>query len=237
MIYPYPVAILAGGLATRLRPLTEKIPKSLVPIHGEPFISHQLRLLKKQGIEQVVICAGYLGTMIEEIVGQGDAFGLRVQYVFDGPILLGTGGALKKALPLLGENFFVLYGDSYLPCDFLAVQEAFIQRKKRALMTVYYNQGVWDSSNVEYRDGVILCYDKKNRTDKMHYIDYGLGIFNQNAFTAIEEDTPNDLADLYQILLQQNQLSAYEVLKRFYEIGSHTGIEEFTHYILQEEMQ
>ena len=237
MTSPYPVAILAGGLATRLRPITEKIPKALLSIQGEPFIYHQLRLLRKNGIREVVICAGYLGEMIEEYVGHGSSFGLQVKYIFDGPILLGTGGALKKALPLLGENFFVLYGDSYLPIDFLAVQQAFIKGQKQALMTVYHNQGAWDSSNVEYRDGTIICYDKKERTQKMQYIDYGLGIFNHHAFTSLQEAEPSDLADVYQILLQQDQLAAYEAVDRFYEIGSLAGIEEFTHYILEEEMQ
>jgi MurNAc alpha-1-phosphate uridylyltransferase len=237
MTKTYPVAILAGGLATRLRPITEKIPKALLPIHGEPFIYHQLRLLKKQGIDEVVICVGYLGEMIEDYVGKGGSFGLNVQYVFDGNILLGTGGALKKALPLLGDRFFVLYGDSYLPCNFLAIQEAYKRSQKQALMTLYYNQGAWDSSNVVYKDGAILCYDKKNRNDRMHHIDYGLGVFNKEVFTSTPEGEPCDLADIYQVLLQKEQLAAYEVPERFYEIGSLAGIKEFTQYILQEAMQ
>src|ERR1017187_10509359 len=113
-----PVAILAGGLGTRLRPLTTTLPKSLVEVNGEPFLVHQLRLLRGNQIEHVVVCAGYLGEMIRESIGEGQALGLRVDYAFDGPTLRGTGGASKNALPLLGEAFFVLYGDSYLPCDY-----------------------------------------------------------------------------------------------------------------------
>lgn len=232
----YPVAILAGGLATRLRPLTETIPKSLILIQGEPFIFHQLRLLKKQGIERVVICVGYLGDHIEKKVGYGDNFGLQIQYSYDGSTLLGTGGALKKALPLLADDFFVLYGDSYLPCDFETIQTAYQRQKqqnppKRALMTVYPNQGAWDASNVEYREGAIVQYDKQNRNASMQHIDYGLGIFNQWVFSSISDTQPTDLATIYQDLLQQQQLAAYEVSVRFYEVGSSQGIQEFTHYI------
>ena len=232
----YSLAILAGGLGTRLFPLTEKIPKALLPINGEPFIYHQLRSLKKQGIERVVICAGHLGEMIVDSVRDGKSFGLDVQYVFDGSTLLGTGGALKKAIPLLGEDFFVLYGDSYLPCDFHAVQNTYKLQKKLALMTLYHNQGAWDSSNVEFNNGSIIAYDKQKLTPKMQFIDYGLGIFNKAAFDSVQEDKPSDLAAIYQFLLQQNQLAAYEVPERFYEIGSIEGIKEFTNYILQEEL-
>src|SRR2546426_2314152 len=136
-----PVVILAGGLATRLRPLTEAIPKALIDINGEPFLAHQLRLLRANGIEQVIICAGHLGELVREYAGDGSRFGLRVEFVFDGPRLLGTAGALKRALPALGQAFFVLYGDSYLPCDYRAVQAAFVQSGKYALMTVFHNQG------------------------------------------------------------------------------------------------
>src|SRR5712691_5353435 len=128
----FPVVILAGGLATRLRPLTETIPKALIDVNGEPFIAHQLRLLRTNGIERVVVCAGYLGEMIQEYVGIGVRFGLHVAFVFDGPKLLGTAGAIKRALPLLGPEFFVLYGDSYLPCDYHAVQSSFMRANKLA---------------------------------------------------------------------------------------------------------
>jgi len=174
----FPVVILAGGLATRLRPLTETIPKSLVNINGEPFIVHQLRLLQRNGIKKVVMCIGYLGEQIIARIGDGSEFDLQVSYVFDGPKLLGTAGAIKKALPELPEHFFVLYGDSYLPCDYAAVQKSFLNCRKQALMTVFKNNGQWDSSNVEFKFGQIINYDKKNKTDRMHYIDYGLGILS-----------------------------------------------------------
>ena len=145
-----PVAILAGGLATRLRPATERIPKALIEINGEPFLAHQLRLLRRKGIERAVLCAGYLGEQLRAYAGSGEAFGLRIDYSFDGPTLLGTAGAIRRALPLLGDSFLVLYGDSYLPCDYVAVASAFDRQNKSGLMTIYHNEGRWDWSNVEF---------------------------------------------------------------------------------------
>jgi N-acetyl-alpha-D-muramate 1-phosphate uridylyltransferase len=223
-----PVAILAGGLATRLRPLTEKIPKALLEIAGEPFIAHQLRLLRAHGIERVVLCVGYLGEMVREYVGDGRQFGMSVEYSFDGPVLRGTGGAIRQALPLLGDSFFVLYGDSYLPCDYAAIQESFLQSGRTGLMTVFRNEGLWDSSNVEFGEGRIIAYDKKNRSERMRYIDYGLGLFHRRAFDAVGADDVYDLARLYQGLLKAGELAGYEVPERFYEIGSVAGIEELS---------
>ena len=226
-----PVTILAGGLATRLRPLTETIPKALVEINGEPFLAHQLRLLERGGVDRVVLCVGYRGEQIREYAGDGSAFGLRVAYSFDGPRLLGTAGAVRRALPLLGEQLFVLYGDSYLPCDYAAVEQAFLASGKLAMMTVFPNRGLWDTSNVEFMNGAITAYDKVNRTAAMQHIDYGLGVFRSQAFDLVEEDQPMDLAVLYQQLLRHGELAAYEVPTRFYEIGSVEGIRELEGFL------
>lgn len=227
-----PIIILAGGLATRLRPMTETIPKALVLIKGEPFIAHQLRLLQRHGFTKIILCLGYLGEQIQAFVGDGSRFGMQITYIFDGPQLLGTGGAIKRALPCLEQDaFFVLYGDSYLPCDYAAVQTAFVASSQKALMTVFCNNGSWDTSNVEFANGKILAYDKQNRTPRMHYIDYGLGILTQALFADLAESTYCDLAHIYQKLLQQQQLAAYEVSQRFYENGSFTGIAELETYL------
>jgi NDP-sugar pyrophosphorylase family protein len=218
-----PVAILAGGLATRLGSLTEKTPKSLIPIAGEAFIAHQLRLLKGNGIQHVILCVGHLGEMIESAVGDGSAFGMNIDYSYDGATLLGTAGAIRHAQPKLGKNFFVLYGDSYLPCDYSAIEREFSRRGKLGLMSVFRNVGQWDTSNVEFEGGKILAYSKKDRTPRMKYIDYGLGVFNRAAF---DRATVTDLADVYSGLLQEDQLAAFEVRDRFYEIGSPAGMQE-----------
>lgn len=226
-----PIVILAGGLATRLRPLTETIPKSLVDVNGEPFIAHQLRLLAAHNIKKVTLCLGYLGEMVKDIIQDGSQFGLHIDYVFDGPTLLGTAGAIKRALPSLDDHFFVLYGDSYLPCDYAAVQNTFLNSGKTALMTVFRNQGLWDKSNVDYSNGEILIYDKQLQTENMHHIDYGLGVFHKSAFDQVPENQVYDLAVLYQTLLHDRQLAAFEVNKRFYEVGSFAGITELGYYL------
>jgi NDP-sugar pyrophosphorylase family protein len=225
------VAILAGGLATRLRPITETIPKALIEIAGEPFINHQLRYLKKQGISSVVLCIGYLGEMIKSVVGDGSQFGLQVHYSFDGPKLLGTGGAIKAALPMLGSDFYIFYGDSYLPIEFAPVEKAYFSSNKLGLMTVLRNNNQWDKSNVIYENGILVEYNKELVKPNMSYIDYGLGILRADVFSAYPEGEPFDLSKVYNDLSLKNQLFGFEVQDRFYEIGSHQGIVETEEYL------
>ncbi len=220
------IAVLAGGLATRLYPVTQKMPKSMIDINGKPFVHHQLELLKKNGLEHVVLCIGYMGGMIQDYVKDGRRFGLKVTYSFDGDNLLGTGGAIKKALPELHEVFFVMYGDSYLPAGFLPVSDYFLRHNKKALMTIIKNDNKWDKSNVVFNNGAITGYNKKVTVPEMKYIDYGLGIFRRACFDGIKENEIADLADVYKGLASENELIGYEVEERFYEIGSFKGIEE-----------
>jgi NDP-sugar pyrophosphorylase family protein len=221
-----PVAILAGGLATRLRPITEKIPKSLVPVAGKPFLAHQLELLQSRGIRRAVLCIGYLGEMIQREFGNGSTYGIRLDYSFDGPKPLGTGGAIKRALPLLGDEFFVLYGDSYLPVEYRPIAEFFRHSGKLGCMTVYRNEGHYDTSNVVFRDGEIAVYDKKDRPPEMRHIDYGLSLFKAAVFNSYSADQPFDLAEVMGRLVRERQLAGYEVRERFYEIGSPAGLAE-----------
>jgi NDP-sugar pyrophosphorylase family protein len=227
-----PVAILAGGLATRLRPITEKIPKALVEVAGRPFIAWQLEDLARQGVRRVVMCTGYLGEQIEAVVGDGSAFGLDVLYSPDGPVLLGTGGAIKQALPMLGDQFFVLYGDSFLPVDYQAVEASFASSGQPALMTVLRNGNRWDKSNVLFRDGCLQEYNKHAPRPEMEFIDYGLGVLSASVFTDYAPGKPFDLADVYHALSLQGCLAGFEVHERFYEMGSHGGLKETEAYFL-----
>lgn len=226
-----PVVILAGGLGTRMRQVGENLPKALLDINGEPFLAHQLRLLHKNGIRHAVLCIGHLAGQIETYAGDGARFGMKIDYSYDGPALLGTGGAIRKALPKLPDAFFVLYGDSYLTCDFAAVQKTFQESGKKALMTVLKNEGRWDKSNVEFADGKIVVYDKTLNSPAMKHIDYGLGLFKRSVFEALPEDTKIDLAKVYQDLLSAGELGACEMSERFYEIGSPVGLLEFRAYL------
>jgi len=222
----FPVAILAGGLATRLRPITEKIPKLLIEVADKPFLSHQIRLLKAAGLTRLVLCVGHLGEKIVERYGDGAAWGVQIDYVFDGPKLLGTGGALIGALPKLGETFYVLYGDSYLPIDYRAAGDFFLRSGRAGLMTVFENHGRFDSSNVWFEEGEIRLYDKKNKLPQMHHIDYGLGIFHTSAFDAFPRDAVVDLAAGQKSLVERHQLAGLEFKQRFYELGSPEGLKE-----------
>jgi NDP-sugar pyrophosphorylase family protein len=227
-----PVAILAGGLATRLRPITERIPKSLVDVAGRPFAEYQIELLVRHGFTDIVFLLGHLGEMVRESLGDGARWGARLRYVFDGPRALGTGGAIRRALPELGAAFLVLYGDSYLECGYAAIERAFLLSGKGGLMTVYRNEDRFDRSNVLYADGGIHRYDKHARTPEMRHIDYGLGAFHQAAFARWPADEAFDLEAVYRYLLTRDDLAGYEVPERFYEIGSVSGLEETRAYLL-----
>lgn len=222
----WPVAILAGGLATRLRPITEKVPKGLITVAGRPFLVHQLRLLHGAGIRKAVLCVGYRGEMIREELGDGAKLGVEVRYSFDGPELLGTGGALKKAVPLLGDQFFVLYGDSYLPIEYATPARVFEASGKLGLMTVFRNENRWEPSNVWFEEGEIRRYHKKELTPEMKHIDYGLGLLRPEALANWPNDRPFDLARVYQDLIGRKELAGYEIAQRFYEIGSPQGLTE-----------
>ena len=226
-----PVVILAGGLGTRVRQFGEHVPKALLDINGEPFLGHQLRLLKRNGIGHVVLCLGHLAEQIEQYAGDGSRFGLKLEYSFDGPALLGTAGAIRNALSKLSGPFFVLYGDSYLTCDFAAVQQTFLSSGKNALMTVLKNEGRWDKSNVEFSGGRILTYDKQSNSPALKHIDYGLGLFKPDIFQALAPGEKVDLASVYQEQLKRGELAAFEVAERFYEIGSPQGLLELRDYL------
>jgi len=229
-----PLALLAGGLGTRLGKTTAQCPKSLVEVAGRPFIEHQLALLASRGIRHLVICVGHLGQAIEQTVGDGRRWGLQVQYSSDGPHLRGTAGALRHALPLLGDTFWVLYGDSYLETDFAApLRRLQDDAEAWGVMTVCRNRNQWDRSNVLLRAGRVAAYDKHNPSPEMEYIDYGLGVLRAEALAGGEE---TDLADVYRRLAGSGRLLAHPVRGRFYEIGSLQGRSETEARLLAHEV-
>jgi NDP-sugar pyrophosphorylase family protein len=226
-----PIAVLAGGLGTRLYPVTATIPKSLVDIAGAPFVAHQLKLFKSHGIREAVLCVGHLGEQIEEFVGDGRRFGVNVRFCYDGNKLRGTGGALRNALSLLGDEFLVTYGDSYLDISYAEVVTAFRKSGVPALMTVMENRDSWDRSNVELSGDKVTRYDKKNRTPSMHFIDYGLLAMRPAAFAGWQDPEVFDLAELLGSLAEQSALAAFETKMRFYEAGSASGIADLAEHL------
>jgi NDP-sugar pyrophosphorylase family protein len=226
-----PIAVLAGGLATRLGGLTEKVPKSMLQVAGKPFIAHQLDLFRREGLRQVVLCTGHMSEVIENFVGDGHRFGIEVAYSVERGRLLGTGGALRNALPLLGSEFFVIYGDSYLDIAFRPVAEAFRRSGRRGLMTVFHNSGRWGPSNVACYGNKILAYSKKTASDMMH-IDFGLSVLKASVLDDFAQDLAFDLEAVYRKLIETNDLAGYSVTQRFYEIGSVAGLFATENYIL-----
>ncbi len=220
-----PVAILAGGLAKRLKKNTLNKPKALIDIAGKPFISRQLSYLSNQNIKNIVICTAHLGNQIKDYVGDGSRYNLKVSYSDDGDKLLGTGGSLKKASRILGENFFILYGDSFLPINFSLVEKAYFRQKKPALMTVFKNNDHGDKSNVYFKNKCVL-YNKKNPQKNMNYIDYGLNVVKGSIFYNFPTNKMFDLSDVFEDLSNKSLLAGLEIYDRFYEIGSINGLND-----------
>jgi NDP-sugar pyrophosphorylase family protein len=224
-----PVCILAGGLGSRLGEAVSTTPKPLIEVAGEPFLFHQLRLLKDYGARRVVICVGYLGEQIEATVGP-DRFDLEIEFLHDSPGLDGTAGAVRAALPLLGEVFHVLYGDTYLRIDYQDVERTFRSSDAPALMTVLRNEGRWDTSNALFDGTMVVAYDKTNPTPQMSWIDYGLAVLSPEALDVVGADEP-DLAVFYRALAAEGRLAGYEATERFYEIGTQSALADARRFL------
>jgi NDP-sugar pyrophosphorylase family protein len=228
----YQMVVLCGGMATRIFPVTEKIPKSLLPINGKPFIKYQLDLLNDNGFTDVVLCVGYLGREIELII-KNKYKDINIQYSYDGDTYLGTAGAIRKALYFLNDSFFVMYGDSYLNVEYDKIQKKFAESNKLSMITVFKNNDLYDKSNVLFEDEKVKLYSKEEPTPDMQYIDYGLSIYDQEAFFYVKDGEKQDLSKLMKIMISQGMMDAYEIPteQRFYEVGSFQGIKDFSEYV------
>lgn len=219
-------AVIAGGLGTRLGALTKDIPKPLVPVAGRPFLDHQLRLLRSGGVGKVVLCIGHMGEQIQEFVGDGSRWGMSVAYSLDGPVLLGTGGSLKKAAPLLEDRFLLTWGDSYLEIEHRRVWASFLASGLPAMMVVWRNRGAKEPSNVRLHGERVAAYDKWSPGPEFDCIDYGLSALSKKVLQAIPEGEPFAIEKVFRDLAAQNKLGAYVVEQAFMEIGSPAGLAE-----------
>jgi NDP-sugar pyrophosphorylase family protein len=231
--------ILAGGLGTRMRPLTSRVPKALIPVGDTPFAHYQLTWLANHGVAEVVYSIAVLGDMIRDFVGNGRRWGLSVSYVEDGKELVGTAGALRRVYDagLLHDSFLVLYGDSFLPFDFRQLTQAFERQTRPAMMAVYRNQGRYDTGNVQYADGVVRLYRKGGpgaTQPDMNYIDYGVSVLRRVIIVDhVAAGDTKDLADIYHRLSVESRLAGWEVGERFYEVGSPAGLRDFEGWVAQ----
>lgn len=222
------IIILCGGEATRLMPLTGDTPKSLIVFEKVPFIEWQIRLLQSIGFENIILAVGHLSEKIVRFIIRKKYFGLNIRFSPDGDVPLGTGGAVKKASELAGDNFFVMNGDSYLDFDFRSMLNKFYESGGKAMMAVYKNNGLYDLSNTSINGGKVVCYDKNGKN--LDYIDYGISVFNKSVFTDISEKI-FDMEKLNNRLIANNGLYAFEAQNRFYEIGSFQGINDFKNFL------
>jgi NDP-sugar pyrophosphorylase family protein len=220
-------AILAGGLGTRLRPLTETIPKALIPVAGRPFIEYQIEQFRRHGVTDLIICVGHLGHLIEEHLGDGRHFDVFIRYGYERDGLLGTAGAVKNVESLLDDAFFVQYGDNYLLVDYSEVMAYFRRHDASGLMVVYRNDDRGDRSNVIIDDGLVRVYDKTQKLPGMVYVDFGVSVFRRDTFAGVPPGVATDLSVVYGALIERGQLLAYETYHRFYEVGSPQGLREF----------
>jgi NDP-sugar pyrophosphorylase family protein len=226
-----PVAILAGGVASRLSPLTTNTSKSMIRINGKHFIDHQLSLLQNQGCHVVIVCLGKFGNEIRNHIQKKKWSGMELLFSEDGETPLGTGGAISKAARLISDHVSVLYGDSYLTADLNSIESAFFKSNRPCLMSVFKNENSYELSNVLIHKNQLVMYSKTNRTPEMRHIDYGFSIFKKECFTNYSSDTPWDLSVLQEQLVKSKQVEAFEVYERFYEIGSFNGIENLDRHL------
>ncbi len=223
--------ILAGGLGIRLRPVTGRVPKPMISIHGKPFLEYQIDLLRRHSIRSLVLCIGYLGKKVREYFDDGSRYGVDIRYSEEGRRLLGTAGALKRAESLLDDEFFLIYGDSYLRLDYAAVMAHFRRHDRLALMVIYRNEDRYEPSNVVAADGFVQCYCKEKQLPEMIYINYGVSVLRKEALQYVPPRRVYSQEALYERLIQEHQLLAYETHERFYEVGSRRGLAEFSRFI------
>lgn len=225
------VVVLMGGLGTRLG--LKDCPKAMADINGHPFFDYQLRLLKRWEFRKFLFLVGYCSDSIEAYYGDGTKWGIDIQYSYDGPVQMGTGGALKKAQDRLEEDFLLIYGDSFMDIDYRETVYRYHIGKQddmSGIMAILENGNRYDKSNVIFKNGKIMLYDKNNTSDEMEYIDYGVMMLSQAVIADIKKETRFDLSELLTGLSREGKLAAQVVSKRFYEIGCQASMQEFSQY-------
>lgn len=228
--------VLAGGLGRRMLPLTERLPKCLLLVAGRPFVDWQMEWLAAQGVEQVIMSVGYRGDLVRRHLGDGSRFGLQVCYVDDGDVPLGTGGALRLIVDrgIAEPIFFVLYGDSYLTTGLGEIETAYTVRSAPVLMTVYRDRDGLEKPNAVFDGTLVTRYEKglQDPPEEMRYVDYGLSLWERQVVESmVPEGAVADLANLFRMLSEADQLAGLEMQERFYEIGSPRGLKDLESHL------
>ena len=222
---------MAGGLGTRLGSITKKLPKTMVPVNGRPFLEYEISLLKSSGVDEFVLCVGHLGEMVEAHFEDGRRLGVDIRYSYDGPRLLGAAGALKRAEHLLHETFFVTYGDAYLRAEYPALMRKLVESGRQGVMAVYENHDAYGKSDLVVRDGMVVKYDKRGHEEAMNWINFGVSALAKGALALVPPETECNEEEFYGRLIERGELLAFPVKERFYEIGTPASLREFELFI------
>jgi MurNAc alpha-1-phosphate uridylyltransferase len=219
-------AVLAGGLGKRIESLTGgTLPKALIPVAGKPFLHHKLSELRRLGVDRVVLVLGHRAEPIIDYVGDGHQWGLDLAVIEDGPTLLGTGGALKRAAPLLSDRFWVTYGDTLLDVDLAAAERRAAEAGWEAVLTVLRNRDRWQASNVRLDGDLVVSYTKTPPPGTHEHIDYGYLYLSNRAVTEPAEDT-FDLGVVMDRLVASRSLGSFEANVPFHTIGTPDELRE-----------
>lgn len=225
--------ILAGGLGTRLRPLTLDVPKPMVPVAGRPFLDYELRLLTRNGFHDFVICVGYRADQIERYFGNGSELGISIAYSNDGEKQLGPSGALTNAAKLLKNEFMVTYGDAFLQMNYRDFEESFRSSGKLGMMAVLDNHNSFGNSDIVVKDGLVVEYDKTNQKPEMTWINFGATMLQKRALGVIPASTVLEEEQFYRALIAKRELAAFVTTNRFYEIGTIPALREFEKFVIE----
>jgi NDP-sugar pyrophosphorylase family protein len=224
--------ILAGGLGTRMRPITETIPKPMIAVAGKPFLQYQLELLTGSGIGRALLLVAYLGEQIQQYFGGGDKFGCNISYSFESSPL-GTGGALRNAEAQLQDYFVLVNGDTYLAIDYRALLEDF-QKADCAAMIVAYKKPEGASQSVPAsllpanlgvsQDGAVTAYRKRN-PEGLSHIDAGVIVLRKEILARLPAGQKCSLEEeIYPQLIAQGEMRAWVTLEPFFDMGSPAGL-------------
>lgn len=228
---------MAGGLGKRLRPLTEKTPKPMVPVFGKPYLEYQLIWLKSQGIERILILTGYLGKKISLHFGDGSSLGVQIDYSQE-PEALGTGGALKFAEKKLDSLFFLIYGDSFLPVDYQDLKNYFFYAGRKIVVVVYDNQNHDTSvaNNISLGENRLIQKYKKNSKDEdLSFVEAGVLVLKKEILSLTHQNRKFSLEEeLFPILIREKEMCGYISQKPFYDIGTAQRLVRFESFVRSE---
>ncbi|MEK6939173.1 MAG: sugar phosphate nucleotidyltransferase [Nanoarchaeota archaeon] len=202
--------IVAGGLGTRLRPLTETTPKPLLPIRGKPIIEHVIRNLKKHGIKNIIISIGYKAEQVQEYFGDGNSWGVSISYALETEPL-GTGGAVKLASKHLAKPFFLVWGDNLMDVSFSRMEQEFLSAGTPLIMALTHREDVENFGVAKLdKNKIITFVEKPKREDAPStLINAGAFIIDPSCLSLLPEGKSSIEKDCFEKLAPLGKIAAF----------------------------